>query len=64
MSAYQQQIPQLSERELQLGQQMSSGSMKDRFVANRELLSYDPLDVPMLDSISKCDDPYPCYEKS
>lgn len=38
--------------------------MKDRFVANRELLSYDPLNEPMLPSISKCDDPYPCHKKS
>ena len=64
MWEYQQKTPDLSYHELKLGQQMSSGWMKSRFAANREILSYDPLNCPVLDKIRKCGDPYPCHEKS
>ncbi len=64
MWEYQQKTPQLSDHELKLGQQMSSGSMKSRFAANREILSHDPVNWPVLDRIRKCGDPYPCQEKS
>lgn len=64
MWEYQQKTPHLSEHELKLGQQMSSGSMKSRFEANREILRHDPINWPVLGKIRKCGDPYPCHEKS
>ena len=64
MWEYQQKTPHLSDHELKLGQQMSHGSMKARFAANREILSHDPLNWPVLDRIRKCGDPYPCQQKS
>lgn len=38
--------------------------MEGRFAANREILSYDPANWPILNRIRKCGDPYPCQEKS
>lgn len=38
--------------------------MEGRFAANREILSYDPANWPILNKIRKCGDPYPCHEKS
>lgn len=38
--------------------------MGGRFAANREILSYDPANWPILNKIRKCGDPYPCHEKS
>lgn len=53
----------LSQRELTLGAQVSSGPMTDRFAACREILSYEPKNQAMLKKCQNCGHPYHCQIK-
>lgn len=63
MWEYERRNPVLSQRELTLGAQVSSGPMPDRFAACREILSYEPKNQAMLKKCRNCGHPLHCQIK-
>jgi hypothetical protein len=63
MWEYERRSPTLSQRELTLGAQVSSGPMAGRFAACREILRYDPNNSYLLNRCLNCGHPHHCQIK-